>query len=572
MLRSSEQRRGRYLVYLSVSRRSLTDCGVCFSPYTSLPSTLRFGPDRQCYYVPKLLLQSLGDISNNDRWDRATSLPDVDADSGHVIVHFLHTGTYQTLVEEGEDVTTSLSASKEFIKAALVCVAAKKYRLTDLEGLARKEMEQCGKDVSMTELVQLISEDTFGVLCSDSLWLQDFVTDKVEVAIKNGDDVFLTTGFFASIASSSLARFLAQEVVNIYHKENLKLRSKAATPNGHSFTTTGSSGAKEPLEAESRPPIEERVILDSPSEPVPEGTVGVHTLYDSGFGSPTSKKKTELNEIIESLPEPVSEPVLEVESVPEVKSEPVIYSTPQSVPEAEQSMVPEQEPKIEVTPVFEPLYEESIAIPEVVQAEPVYDPFVGLSKSQRKKLEKKMEKYRLAKEEIAKDAKAMEEAVHDFDSPEAPLPSAPSAPAPEAEPEAEPEPECVFDNPPFAESTPVVAESQSLDYWGWSFGSSTKKKKMKGAVCFDDTLTEQGPAMGSDPTEEVLLVNYTAIPDPTIEVAVAHNADECPWRVEHLSERDGWRACVPCELYVRNVASKLYPVGYPDANGFGTIK
>jgi hypothetical protein len=78
--------------------------------------------------------------------------------------------------------------------------------------------------------------------------------------------------------------------------------------------------------------------------------------------------------------------------------------------------------------------------------------------------------------------------------------------------------------------------------------------------------------MGSDPIEEVLLVNYTAIPDPTIEVAVAHNADECPWRVEHLSERDGWRACAPCELYVRNIASKLYPAGYPDANGFGTIK
>ena len=163
----------------------------------------------------------------------------------------------------------------------------------------------------------------------------------------------------------------------------------------------------------------------------------------------------------------------------------------------------------------------------------------------------------------------MEEAVHDFDSPVAPLPSASSAP----EPGPEPEPECVFDNPSFAKSTPVVAENQSLDDWGGSFGSSKKKKKKKkGAVCFDDTLAEQGAAMGSDPIEEVLLVNYTAIPDPTIEVAVAHNADECPWRVEHLSERDGWRACAPCELYVRKIASKLYPDGYPDANGFGTIK
>jgi hypothetical protein len=427
-----------------------------------------------------------------------------------------------------------------------VCIAAKKYKLTDLEELARKEIEQCGTDVSITELVQLISEETFGVLCSDSPWLQDFVTDKVEVAIKNGDDVFLMTGFFASIASSSLARFLAQEVVSIYHKKNLELRSKTATPNGHSFTTTASPAAKEPLEAELRTPIEERVIPDPPSEPVPEGTVGDHALYDWGFGSTTSKKKKkkmrkppllELDGIIESLPEPVLEPVLEVGSVPELESELAICLAPEPVPEAEPVMVPEQEPEIEATPVFEPLCEESIAIPEADQVELVYDPFAGLSKSQRKKLEKKMkEESRLAEEENARVAKAMEEAVYDFDPPEAPLPSAP--PAPEPEPEPEPELECVFDNPPPAEPIPVVVEDQSWDDWGRSFGSSKKKKK-KGAVCFDDTLAEQEAAMGSDIVEEVLLVNYTEIPDPTIEVAVAHDADECPWRVEHLSERDG---------------------------------
>jgi hypothetical protein len=460
-------------------------------------------------------------------------------------------------------------------------VAAKKYRLTDLEALARQEMEQCGTNVSMTELVQLISEDTFGVLCSDSSWLQDFLTNKVEVAVKSGHDMFLTTGFFTSIASSSLARFLAQEVVNIYHKENLALRSKAATPHGHSFTTTASPGAKEPLEAESRSPIRERVILDPLSEPVLAGTVGDHALYDWGFGSTTSKKKkkmrkppsSEPDEITDSLPEPVSEPVLEVESVPgvgsmpTVESEPAIYSAPQPVSKAEPSMVPEQGPEIEATPVFEPFCEESIAIPEALHAEPVQDPFAGLSKSQRKKLEKKMkEETRLAEEQNARVAKAKEEAVHDFDAPEAPLPSALSAPEPE------PEHGCVLDDPPLAEPTPVVMEDQLWDDWDGPFGSSKKKKKKKGAVCFDDTLAEHETAIGSDLIKEVSLVKYTTVPEPAIEVAVGHDADECPRRVEHLSERDGWRACAPCELYVRKIASKLYTAGFPDLNGFGTIK
>lgn len=520
----------------------MTDCGVCTSPYTSPPSTLRFGPDRQSYYVPKVLLQSLGELPD-DPWERATSLPDVDADTGHVIVHFLHTGTYQTLVEESEDFTTSLSASKEFLKAALVCVAAKKYKLTDLEELASKEMKQCGTDVSITELVQLISEDTFRVLCSECSWLQEFVTDKVEVAIKSGDDEFLTTGLFASIVSSSLARLLAQEVVNIYHKENMELRSKTAAPNGHSFTLTASPDAKEALEAELRPPVEDGVIPGPRPEPVSENVVSDHDSDYWGFDLKPSKKKkkmrkpppSEPDEIIETLPEPVSEPVREVGSAPE------------------------QEPEIEATPDFEPLLEKSAPVPEVVHAEPVCDPFAGLSKSQKKKLEKKMkEENRLSEAENARVASALEEAVHDHDAPEPPLPSGP----------LEADPESVSNHFPLTESTPVVLGDQM-----WSeFGPSKKKTKKKGAMCLVKTPAEEEAALGSDLIEEALLVHYTEVPDPTVELAVVRDAEECPWRVEHLSESDGWRTCVPCELYVRKIASKLYPTGYSDATEVGTIK
>jgi hypothetical protein len=69
-------------------------------------------------------------------------------------------------------------------------------------------------------------------------------------------------------------------VVSIYYKENLELRSKTATPNSYSFTTTASPAAKEPLEAELRTPIKERVILDPPSKPIPKGTVSDHALYN----------------------------------------------------------------------------------------------------------------------------------------------------------------------------------------------------------------------------------------------------------------------------------------------------
>ena len=70
------------------------------SLYTSPFVTLHFGPTHQIYYLPEVLLQRLENIPSRDAWTSEIHLVDVDASIGHVLIHFLYTGVYQTLNDE----------------------------------------------------------------------------------------------------------------------------------------------------------------------------------------------------------------------------------------------------------------------------------------------------------------------------------------------------------------------------------------------------------------------------------------------------------------------------------------
>jgi hypothetical protein len=63
----------------------------------------------------------------------------VSAATGHLLVHYLYTGIYQTLETKREDATTT--APVEFKQALLTFVLASTYDLPDLQRLAQKQIE-----------------------------------------------------------------------------------------------------------------------------------------------------------------------------------------------------------------------------------------------------------------------------------------------------------------------------------------------------------------------------------------------------------------------------------------------
>ncbi|KAG9187919.1 hypothetical protein G6011_05790 [Alternaria panax] len=208
------------------------------SPYTSPSVTLHFGATHQIYYLPEVLLQRLENIPSRDPWTREIYLVDVDASIGHVLIHYLHTGVYQTLnskdVEDIDD-THKTFVRNEFQTAVLALEAAKKYSVPGLQELAQIELDRRGKDMCLRGAVYAIREEFISGLPDERAWLQNYVSEKVRWTFEHDPSMLSDADFFGSIESPTMTRLLAQIIVGLYSKEVDKLR-KEKTANGRIST------------------------------------------------------------------------------------------------------------------------------------------------------------------------------------------------------------------------------------------------------------------------------------------------------------------------------------------------
>lgn len=199
------------------------------SPYTSPSVTLHFGPTLQEYYLPDILLQRLERIPSRDPSTGKIHLADVDASIGHVLIHFLHTGVYQTLQDEGVETTGNTQHDivlYEFQTALLALEAAKKYGVPGLQDLAQVELERRGKDMCLRDAVRLIREDLIVGLSGEHAWLRDYVAMKVRSAFEHDPSAILAPDFFDSIGSPTLTKLVAQIIVGLYSEEVNTLRKE----------------------------------------------------------------------------------------------------------------------------------------------------------------------------------------------------------------------------------------------------------------------------------------------------------------------------------------------------------
>jgi hypothetical protein len=203
------------------------------SLYTSTSVTLHFGPTHQIYYLPEILLRRLENIPSRDPRTHEIYLVDVDASIGHVLVHFLHTGVYQTLndeaVEDADNTHKSL-VRNEFQTALLALEAARKYSVPGLQELAKIELERRGNEMSLCDPVGAIREEFVAGPSDEHAWLQDFVSRKVRWTFEQDQPMFSAPDFFENIESPTLTQLLAQSIVGLYSEDVEKLRKgKAAT-------------------------------------------------------------------------------------------------------------------------------------------------------------------------------------------------------------------------------------------------------------------------------------------------------------------------------------------------------
>jgi hypothetical protein len=296
----------------------------------------------------------------------------VSAATGHTLVHYLYTGTYQTL---GVKVENAVAPAHIKLKQALLTfVLASAYGIQDLERLAKEQIEIYGGRMSFVQVLDF-SKMT-------RCWFHEYLQARVDDQFDLDFTVFKSKVFIESVGEGTLHRFMTSHLLK-------RFSEKLA----HTLQSRGSRCLdKEKLD----------VVLDD----VEDAAVQTHhCLCDHREHQPdictaNDEKSFEFSNV----------PHEEVYDVISLESS-VCDETPPAHPEPEP--LPLAEPEPEPVPEPEPEPEPVVLEPEP-EPEPAVDPFAGLGKSQKKKLQDKMKKEEDAKrkeeEEAAEKIRQTEEA------------------------------------------------------------------------------------------------------------------------------------------------------------------
>ena len=201
---------------------------MVYSPYISPLATLYVGPSRKKYYVRQDLLQRPElDDSGYDWRSLWINLPSVDEDTGHVLVHYLHTGAYETL--DNNDATSANHARVEFKRAVLAYFTAKNHGINGLQKLAMQNIERWGMGLTTSDIFNMVDQELPEF--NDRPGCFYYYLKKRFKAIFKGDCTSFTDDTFLNhIRSSQLNKIVIECVVELYinlvsHKINDKTNS-----------------------------------------------------------------------------------------------------------------------------------------------------------------------------------------------------------------------------------------------------------------------------------------------------------------------------------------------------------
>lgn len=539
------------------------------------------------YYVPQSLLQIPELIITQDRWGREKQLPDVDAGTGHVLVHYLYTGMYQTLNDTNYSTTTK--AAVEFKRAFLAYIVGERYKLQGLKELAKNEIELHGADLDAFGVVDAI-KDNFSKFPEDITWFYEYLDKKIQSALHASPSVFASYEFLNRIEDAALLRTLARNTAQLYTdkvSEVLHAEQERAKEVSEYATKAQDSPDEEPP-AEERPAdnevvAEECLVEESPLvEPcqATEDSIPVEA-YHSEAQSAQDRSVGEVISQGRSFGEPVP-------SAP-----PFVFEFP--------------------APSTAPLESTQLLSPPVVEDKPPEDDVWGFNLGTSRKNKKKGKKG--PDEEPPPPPPPMEPEPELLPEPE-PEPEAPQPESISADDWAVPDPsaeEPYFESPPRAaeepcfEPPPPAVEEKENDPWAsWALPTATKKgkkvKKSKSQVVPDEAPVPPPPepevvpepeiisALEPEPTNDGpmgapespgnvdLRVEVDEVINDSSEVPIAEleqptdaGEDVCPRRGYHLLKTSRWKNCKRCRAFLGQVAIQIARRDLSDEDGYEVL-
>ncbi|KAK2053467.1 hypothetical protein LY76DRAFT_477050, partial [Colletotrichum caudatum] len=181
------------------------------SPYVSSSCKVYF-KSGQHFTIPYDFLRLSEKLQKiNDSW-YGIRLEDIPDEAGHVLIHYLHTGTWQTL--RVNDPTPAVIRSTQLNISLHVYAAAQAYNLPKLAALAKGQISHYAGQLPDLEVLVLAS-DAGRLLGEGDLWFFDFIRLRIrqlleDPALSNRTD-FL--GCFNS--ATTYTRMLVKGLIDI---------------------------------------------------------------------------------------------------------------------------------------------------------------------------------------------------------------------------------------------------------------------------------------------------------------------------------------------------------------------
>ncbi len=179
---------------------------------------------------------------------RLPELPAIPEDVGHVLVHYLHTGTYGSLRPKPTDtLPKQVCELKTSIQAY---AAARAYHLPDLMRLAEAKIDKYGDGLPLPALLE-VARDAYPTLTEGDSWFLDYLRSRIRPHLKDPKSL-LGSNLLDQISSIlSPNRVLLRTVLELFC-ERIVARPESATSPGSStiaspITSPGSSRAVSPL-------------------------------------------------------------------------------------------------------------------------------------------------------------------------------------------------------------------------------------------------------------------------------------------------------------------------------------
>ncbi|KAI1772063.1 hypothetical protein F4818DRAFT_427477 [Hypoxylon cercidicola] len=168
---------------------------ICFSCGTKL-----WVPGVFIYELPKLLEQK-------ESYVYEIYLKRFSRYAGHVLVHYLFTGTYQCL--GGTEASPEEKSRHEFATSVEVYVLAGEYELPALKELAKGEMERVGSNLQATQLLDILKEK-YPNPRADDIWLHNYIKSQIIPVLENPAKSETNEN------SLSLTNFLLRAMVDLF--------------------------------------------------------------------------------------------------------------------------------------------------------------------------------------------------------------------------------------------------------------------------------------------------------------------------------------------------------------------